>query len=769
MAKTIYDDFLSKPEWLIEQKGWQRPLQQVREAHFTLGNGIVGSRGIMEELPYDANAGTYVSGTYDSFGAKIPELVNLPNPIAFRVDVSGEKLDPAAMDVLDHYRALDMKKGLLVRHTVYQTAHKKKIDYQSYRFVSMYQKFIGAMVISITPLDKAMTFTIHSSVDTSVCNKGVFTEGRKRHFEVTSIHTERNANYTEVKTFEHQHSMGYATCVEVIRAGKKRIYTDKGFNIKVNKGERITFIRYFTIVPSSFVKGNHLKRTALKELSRGRGLGVKRLFQSHVGAWQKLWNVADIVMEGSKIRQKAVRFNIYHLLIAGNTDDNTSVGARTLSGEGYRGHIFWDAESFILPFFTFINPKIAKSMLMYRWNRLDQARKIAAAKGYKGALFPWESAATGEETTPSWFKDLTGEVLKIATLEQEHHIVADIAFAVCQYVTATGDEVFMSGAGLEILLETARFWYSRMKYNRKMKRYEIHHAMGPDEFHKDVANNAFTNEMAKLNLSAAGKWYGWAKYHKSTKLKKLMKKLDLTEKEINKWREASEKIYVPYSKKKKMIEAFDGYFKLKDIRITHLDQHFMPVVPPSAHPIEEGLTKLVKQADVVMLLFMLYENYSLDEIERNYRYYESKTVHKSSLSPATHSIIAARIGDVEKALTYLTISLQADLLDVHGNAAEGFHAASGGGVWQTMVMGFGGMHMREDRLLFNPIIPNLWKSLSYKVFWQGALFEIKVLKNEIRIKRKGVGKKKRLVVEVDGVQKTVPAGKTVIFSYQARH
>lgn len=767
--KRIFDGLLSGKEWLIEQKSWQRPLQQVREAHFALGNGMMGSRGVMEEMPYDAMAGTYVSGIFDRFGAQIPELVNLPNPIVFRIDVEGEKLDPAAMDVVDHYRALDMKKGLLVRKTLYKTAHKEKIDYQSYRFISMYQKYIGAMVITVTPLDKPTTFTIHSSVDTAVNNRGMFTEGRKRHFDVSAISTGRNYNYTEVTTFEHQHVVGYAACVEVIKGGKKKIYLDKSFKISLKKGESATFIRYFTLVPSFYAKKDgNIKKISVEELNRGRRLGVKRLFHAHAKAWQRIWNVSDIIMEGSTLRQKAVRFNIYHLIIAGNADDRVSVGARTLSGEGYRGHIFWDAETFIFPFFVYTNPRIARSMLMYRWQRLDPAKKIAAAKGFRGALFPWESADSGEETTPSWFKDLAGDVLKIETLEEEHHIVADIAYAVNQYVQATGDENFMINYGLELLIETARFWASRVVYNKNKDRYETHHVMGPDEFHSNVKNNAFTNGLARFNLNIAEEWFDWAEHFNLEKLKKLMKKLELDVHEVRKWKEIASKIYIPYSKKKKLIEQFDGYFKLKDSRITQLDQHFMPVVPPNVHPVENGKTKLIKQADVIMLMFMLYEKFSYDEIIRHYQYYEKRTLHKSSLSPSIHSLMAARVGNVDKALTYLTIALQADLLDVHGNAAEGFHAASGGGVWQAMIMGFGGLKIRDGKLAISPLLPTLWKFLSYKIMWKGALIEIKILKNEIHVRRRSIGRRRRLMVEVAGIQKTLPIRKVVKFAYRSK-
>lgn len=757
--KRIFDDFISDKEWLIEQNGWYKVRQQVREAHFALGNGIIGSRGILEDLPYDANAGTFIAGIYDRFGAQIPELVNLPNPMVFRMDVDGEKIDPAAMDVVRHYRALDMKKGVLVRHNVYETTAKKRIDYQSYRFISMYQKFIGAMVVSVTPLDAAMTFNVNSAIDTSVCNRGVLTEGRKRHFDVTAISDRRGMNYTEVKTFEHQHIIGYGTCLEIIKDGRRSVEPERMFKIRAKKGETLTFIKYFVIVPSFYAGKKNIKTATLTELSRGRKLGVKRLLGASESAWNQRWKVADITMEGSVHRQKAVRFNIYHLMISANADDRVSIGARTLSGEGYRGHIFWDAETFIFPSFVFTFPRIARSMLMYRWQRLNHARTIAAVKGFKGALFPWESADSGEETTPSWFKDLAGEVLKIETLEEEQHINADIAYAINQYVVATGDEKFMINYGLEVLIETARFWCSRFKFNKKSDGYEIYRIMGPDEFHKGTNNNAFTNEMARFNIEAAYNWLLWARKTDPSKFKKLAEKIDITDREVSRWKLVIDKVYIPHSRQKRIIEEFDGYLKLPDVRITQLDRYFMPIVPHEAQPPEDGRTQLIKQADVVMLMYLLSEKFSESEVRSNYDYYEKRTLHKSSLSPSIHAAVGARLGELDKALHYLTIAINSDLQDIHGNAREGFHAASGGGAWQAMIMGFGGMEFRSDRIIFNPVLPPMWKSFVFNVVWRGALLKVKVLKREVIVRRSSKGRNGRLLVEIAGKIISIPTGK----------
>ena len=250
------------------------------------------------------------------------------------------------------------------------------------------------------------------------------------------------------------------------------------------------------------------------------------LIRDHINAWDCLWKRADIVVEGTANLQQNLRFNIYHMLICGHCDKGfSSIGARTLSGEGYRGHVFWDTEIFILPFFLFTFPDVAKNMLLYRYKRLQASRDIARKNGYKGAQFAWESADTGQEETPKWARDLDRTVIRIHTHEMEYHITADIAYAVYQYYLATGDEKFMDDYGYELLIESARFWASLVTYNKRKKSYDINNVIGPDEFHVGVNNNVFTNMMAKWNLTTACKMFKQLRQKKKiySSLKKKLK------------------------------------------------------------------------------------------------------------------------------------------------------------------------------------------------------------------------------------------------------
>jgi kojibiose phosphorylase len=456
-------------------------------------------------------------------------------------------------------------------------------------------------------------------------------------------------------------------------------------------------------------------------------------------------------IEGDKEAQKAFRFNIYHLLIAGKeNDENVSISARTLSGNGYRGHIFWDTEIFILPFFIYAYPEIARNLLMYRFHRLNEARRIAKEKGYEGVLFPWESADLGKETTPPYSKHLDGSIIEIYTMDMEHHIVSDIAWGVSHYFEATGDTKFMLTAGLEILLETARFWASRVTYNGKRKFFEIKRVIGPDEFHENVNNNAYTNEMARWNLYRAKELYETFKKKYPRFTKRIIKKISFKSEEIKKWKKIADKIKIPLSKSKKILEEFDGYFRKKDIVLKNFNRYFMPVLPHNIQLKDIPKTQLVKQADIVMLLYLLPERFREAEKAKNYLYYVKRTLHKSSLSPSIYSIIASEVGDSTRSYLYFLFSLYADLKNTHGNTREGIHAASLGGTWQAVIMGFAGFRIIDGMPSFEPRLPSHWRAIKFCMKWKGNDLKVRVDNKKITVFVSG---KRKSAISVSRKQK----------------
>jgi len=761
--KTFYSDYLSPDEWLVHENGFDPSKMNSFETIFTLGNGYMGSRGILEEIPYDAFCGTYIAGVFDESISQVPELVNVPNPVDLRMTAEGEKLDIKGMYLYDHKRSLDMHTGCLYRHSVLANSKKERFDYQSMRFISKHTKHLGVMRISVTALDAPTVLTVQDNINLSVRNKGVLTEGRKKHFQIDEVRSEKGLNYICAKTQQSRISMACATQLIVSYDGEEYVAPDQSFDIRLMKNKTLTLTKIFCLRTSRHLTKRRLRDITVKQLKKHVRTRFETLLSRHISCFRDQWTISDIVIKGDTDAQKSLRFNIYHLLIAGNPDDNdVSIGARTLSGEGYRGHVFWDTEIFILPFFVYNFPDIAKNILIYRYRRLDAARARAKERGYKGVLFPWESADTGEDATPQWHKDLDGSIIPISTQDYEHHIVANIAHAVYHYYVASADRKFMNSYGAEIMFETARFWASRVKENKRSKRFEIHGVMGPDEFHADVNNNAYTNGMAKWNLETAAKLYLFMKQKQSKALTLLTKKIQLKEAECERWTQISQNLFMPLSDSGKIIESFQGYFKKRDVVVADYDRYFMPKFPPTLPLKKVADTQIIKQLDAPMLLYLLPDMYDDEIIKNTVNYYDKRTVHKSSLSPSISAIMNQRCGNINRAYQYYLYSLNMDL-KMYLSSVDGIHAASLGGVWQATVNGFGGMAVKGKQLCFDPLLPGFWQSLQFNVEWQGKILGVYVDREVIKLSIIYSTNKRPLRVQVFGrMHKVLPDGSVTI-------
>jgi kojibiose phosphorylase len=760
--KEEYFNYETDELWLIKETDWVRALQSVRESQFALGNGYIGSRGVLEGIPYDATPGTYIAGLYDKMTAQVSELINLPNPINFKFTIEGEKLDLVAMERLSHKRVLNMKKGLLLRDTLYRDSKRRRYSYKSLRFISMHNKNIGVMHVALTALDEGCEVDIKTGIDTAVSNAGVLTEGRKRHFRVKELGQSRKAGYLVVDTLEKKYTVVYWAGFYYRMNGRKVFAKDNIFRLKLKKGQTVIFTKIFYMKHFRYNEdASGYKKESFEVFNKAFHADFFKIFQDHIKAWDKLWKKADVIVEGTANLQQNLRFNIYHMLICGHFDNGfSSIGARTLSGEGYRGHIFWDAEIFLLPFYLFNFPQIAKNMLLYRYKRLDRSRDLARREMYKGVKFAWESADTGEEETPEWARDIDGTIVKIHTHQMEHHITSDIAYAVYKYYVVTGDEEFMKKYGYEIMFDAARFWASRLEYNKRKKKYEITNVIGPDEFHIGVKNNVFTNMMAKWNLITANKLFVQVKKQPSV-YKYLKNKLDLKNKEVTEWRRLASNMVVNISKNK-VIEQFDGYFKLKKVFLTQTDENGIPILPRKLKTKDLGKTQIIKQPDVLMLMCLLNDVFNRDTKKMNYDFYAPRTIHRSSLSASIQSIAASEAGDLNRAYNFFNVSLRADISNLYGNTKEGIHAASLGGTWQAVVFGFGGVKIKKEQLFVNPNMPRSWRKLVFSLVWKGCSIKL-VLDNET-IKIKAVSTKvKSIKIGVFNKLENIKINKTYSF------
>jgi trehalose/maltose hydrolase-like predicted phosphorylase len=448
---------------------------------------------------------------------------------------------------------------------------------------------------------------------------------------------------------------------------------------------------------------------AVERLEAVKAVGFDRLLAEHRAAWAARWADAEVTIEGDPDAELAVRFALFHLLASAADRDEAAVGARGLTGPVYAGHVFWDADVFVLPVLAAVHPAAARAMLEYRLRRLAPARRLAAAHGRAGARFPWESAADGSEVTPAWATDRLGRRMRIHTGEMEEHIVADVAWAACRYADWTGDLAFLDGPGRDLLLDTARYWVSRVRWDRA-GRAHIDGVIGPDEYHIEVDDNAFTNVMARWNLRRA---------------------VDLAERvggataaELRAWRELAEALVDGYDPATGRYRQFAGFDALQPLLIGELAR------PPVAADLllgreQVGAAQVVKQADVLMLHLLVPEETAPGSLEPNLAFYGPRTAHGSSLSPAVHAALLARAGDPDRGLELFRLACRLDLDDLTSTTAGGLHVATFGGVWQALASGFLGLRPSGHGLGMDPHLPAAWDAVELRLRYHGRRLRVR--------------------------------------------
>ena len=441
-------------------------------------------------------------------------------------------------------------------------------------------------------------------------------------------------------------------------------------------------------------------------LTAAQEAGFERLLREHREAWAKRWQEADVVIEGDPELQRDVRFALFHLMASVGDTDEAAVGARGLSGSAYRGHVFWDSDVFVLPFLAATHPAAARAMLEYRVRRLPAARELARTLGRSGARFPWESAGEGSDVTPESARLATGELVPIRTGELEEHIVGDVAWAAASYLAWTGDDEFAAGPGRDLFVETARYWASRVR--KSGGRAHIYGVIGPDEYHEPVDDNAFTNVLARWNLRQAAALDG------------------VDEDERAAWLGTAEALVDGYDRASGLYEQFAGFFELEPLIIEEIASR-RPIAADLLLGAERTAgAQVLKQADVLMLHHLLPDEVAPGSLAPNLDFYEPRTAHGSSLSPAINASVLARDGRYRQALEALRIAARMDLDDLTGTTAGGLHLATMGGLWQALVIGFGGIRPRGEALCVDPRLPTEWNALEFALRFRGRPLRLRI-------------------------------------------
>ncbi|TVP62152.1 MAG: beta-phosphoglucomutase [Nodularia sp. (in: Bacteria)] len=736
MNKKSSNNHFIYTDWILIETHFDPEQLHSRETVFTIGNGYLGTRGSFEEGYVRALPATFIHGVYDDVPVVYTELANCPDWLPLVLSIDGDKFRLDQGEILRYDRQLDLRQGLLCRSLRWRSPNGKTVDIHLERFASLADQHVLGQRCQVTPVDFDGIIEIQASINGYPENQGF------NHWEAIDQGKTEQGIWLHSRTRGSRIDIGMAARI-VISGGTEaalHVHTAPGYptltaTFFATSQQTVTVEKVVTVFTSREISQPVL--AAQEKLSHLPDYIT--LLQANAQAWNEVWHYSDIVIEGDSKAAFAVRYNLFQLLIAApQHDDKVSIPAKTLSGFGYRGHIFWDTEIFILPFFTFTQPALARNLLSYRYHTLNGARRKASHYGYKGAMYAWESAVTGDEVTPRWSlpSDFYGEDIRIWCRDHEIHISSDISYAVWYYWQATGDDEWMQKCGAEIILDTAVFWHSRVEFNPEQDRYEIRGVIGADEYHEFVHNNTFTNRIVQWHLEKTLIVDDWLHQSFPERAKELEDKLQLTAEIKTHWQDMVDKLWIPYDAETGLIEQFEGFFQLENINWNDYEPRTQSM--QGILGIEKtNKLQVLKQPDVLMLLYLMRElgdfPYNQKSLQANWDYYAPRTdiTYGSSLGPAIHAILASDLGKSAEAYERFMQAAMVDLEDVRGNAADGIHGANAGGIWQAVVFGFGGIKLRDSRPVANPHLPKGWTRLKFKLHWRGQWHEFDLRPKQI--------------------------------------
>lgn len=707
----------------------------------TLGNGYLGLRAAYDEDYFEQTRGMYVAGIYNKASKNEPsDLVNLPDLAGIRIEIDHEVFSMLNGKILSYERYLDLETGELRREVLWENRGGARFLFVFQRFVAKNNLHVIASKVTVTSLDNTASIKIVTGINAQQTNFG------KQHLIEEKVRVfDEEVIQGIYKTTESGHTIALATSCkcptesEIAFVAKNR-QLQTIIKDKLNVNHPFVFEKLGTVFTSldQGEAGKDPEAASINELQVISAYGYDALLEMSALKWQEFWQQKRIQISSTdQFDQTAMDFALYHLeIMTPAHDERFSVGAKGLTGEGYKGHVFWDTEIFIKPFHLYTEPETAKKLLIYRYLHLQQAKEKAARNGYEGALFPWESAFTGEEETPEFaaINIRTGIRQKVASALAEHHIVADIAYAVVQYYQTTLDEEFMKKEGLELLKETARFWISRaVDENGQLS---IKDVIGPDEYTEHIDNNAYTNYMAYYNVDQA--LYFIEQYGEIDEVLQEHGRTFLTQ------------LYLPKPNDQLIIPQDDTFLNKPEIDLSRYkeNQGSQGILLDYSRA-EVNEMQILKQADVVMLMYLFPELFEADVVLKNLNYYEEHTIHDSSLSKAIHAIVAARCNDSNFAYRFFQEACLIDLGPNPHSSDEGLHAASLGAIWLTTMFGFANISLKNNRLRLDPRLPGNWSELKFKLTIHGCTLEV-IMTHEEVVVSKCLGPD--LLIEINGTE-----------------
>ena len=764
MAK-IADHYFQVDPWKVIEEGFNPSHGRVAESVFSVANEYMGVRGYFEEgYSGDKLLGSYINAVfaddiavpyyYKGLVSRECFIVNCVDWLYTRITLNGERLDLAKCKFHNFKRVLDMKTGTLSREFTWETSNGKLLKLSFLRFTSMEISNLGCQRITFEPVNFSGKVEIQSCLDFSTIHEGT----GKNYW--TCLRKQKTGDISANLAFTNNSGQQVFSSFKLNLPSPleiKPIEDEKligvEFSLPLNKGMPVSFEKMAVNYAErkSRINSDEVWKQGFSLAEKYVELPFNEVLKEHIKHWTNVWDTLDILIEGDLDNQQGVRFCIFNLLQTYHGADSTlNIGGKGLSGEVYGGRAWWDTESYILPFYLFSNPMAARSLVEYRYHHLPQALERAKELDCTGACYPM-STIDGTECCNWWSH---GNI--------EIHVSAAIPYGIWHYVHLSQDKDFLYSHGIEILLQSSRYFATRGQWSQLTGEFGLYGVMGADEFHMMVHNNCYTNVMAKKTFKYTLQVIDEMKEMALPELNALFAKIGLAESELDDWRKMAEKMRIPYDEKTGLYEQHDDFFDLP-----HID---VKAIPHTQFPIYQYWSydrifryDMIKQPEVLLFLFFYSQEYSMETKRVNYEYYEPRCVHESSLSPSIHSIMAAEIGKHEEAFEYAQFAGRLDLDDYNRNTREGLHITSLAATWLNIVYGFGGMRSDGEKLVFNPSIPKNWTSFSFNILYRGTRLNIKISRESIVINActgPAVSVKvfgKEYTVDSEGVELEMPA------------
>ncbi|KAF0095785.1 MAG: kojibiose phosphorylase [Puniceicoccaceae bacterium 5H] len=726
---------MTDPAWTLNAEDWNPDAITEHGNRFLLGNGHMGYRGTLEEFGPDERVGVLLPGVFDQVGDAWREPVNAPNGLHTRVRLNGRWLDPLEMTPIAHRQTLDLRGALHRRETQYQL-DGVTVTVAAERFLSAHEVHLMAMRYTVA-VDGPAEVTLQTGIDPAIWD---LNGPHLPHLEASHA---GDCILLRGDTAEAGHRVAVAqvACLSGDVAETPETVKDsrRSWTLQSDGALQLELQTFCAVYHSVEHRTGPVDQAANAHVQRAAARGYEAVRQDHLDTWEARWQQADVQIEGDTEAQKALRYSLYQLLSAAPFHaESLSIPARALSGQVYKGAVFWDTEIFMLPFFLATFPELARNLLRYRVHALPGAQAKAREYGYAGAFYAWESQDAGHEacTLFNVTDVFTGRPTRTYFRDKQIHISADIAWAFWRYVQVTGDLAFLWDGGWQVMLECARFFFSYAHLKSDQSHYVLLDVTGPDEYHERVHNNAYTNYMVAAALQSLLTATGRLEASDPQRFAQLLETCDASPEEIERLRDFSARLYCPTPDPETgVIEQFDGYLQLENCSLEALKSRLLD--PHEYLGGGSGLattTQILKQADVVLLLALMRDAFSVAIKRANWAFYEPRTEHGSSLSACAYGLSALDTGNVDYAYEYF---LKTATIDLTGKSKQfvgplyigGTHPAANGGAWMVATEGFAGIRLREDGVHCQPHLPTHWQAISFSVCWRGQRLDLSMTRD----------------------------------------